>query len=214
MLKKYLGEAPFDVLLDGEILLSPDKKCTVYLDFVNDTEYEYPLCCKIRLNSSIEVDKTDFDVTLPAEGNTRQPLVFSLPKDSKLTGGEKICELLISDRIFDSKTEYEFEVRCEMTFKCREKDGSDQTLCSRNGVFLANKGERVEIQLALLEEKTVLLHITSGAVKGYDDGASITLSGGLNRLSFEMQEDGSFEFLDAVRCEKIYLDTLNPKYFI
>lgn len=214
MLKKYLGQAPFDVALDDDIIVSPDRKYTAFLEFKNDTEYEYPLCCKIRMSSCLKVDKTEFDVILPAEGNTRVPLTFSYPDDARFMGGEKLCELEITDSIFDSKSEYEFQVKCEMAFLCLENDSTGETLYSRNGTFFVNKGERVSLQLPVIQDKTVLLHIVSGKIKGYADGQEVLLAEGLCRLCFEMENDGCFEFYSPETGQKVFLDTLNPEYFI
>lgn len=219
MLKKILGEAPFEAEICGSIVVSPDKVCKAVLVFNNESEYDLPLSCNIKMCSFIAVDKTSFDVILPAEGNTSVELSFSVSDNSEIFGGSRICELEIADRIFDSRTEYEFEVSCELAYKCendRENEfaPTENVLFSRCGRIYANKGETISLELPSLEEAELLLCVVSGKIKNFKDGQKIRLTPPLCRLCFEMQDDGSFEFQNSVSLEKIYPDTLNPKYFI
>ncbi len=219
MLKKILGEAPFDAFLSEEIVLSPDKKCKAEMTFSNISEYDLPLSCSIRMNTFAKIDKAEFDVILPADGNTSETLAFSLSYDSRIFGGIKVCELEISDRIFDSKTLYEIEFSVESAYKCIDENEdafcpSQDILFTRNGVFYGNRGECVCLEVPSLEKSELELHIISGKIKGFKDSDEIILEKGMNRLCFEMEDDGSFEFRNTQNGEKIYPDTLNPKYFI
>lgn len=219
MLKKILGQAPFDVVLCGDVFISPDRKSTVQLLFSNDTEYDLPLCCTLRLCSSVNTDKISFDVILPAMGNTRETICFSQRPDEKIFGGTKICELEILDSIFDSKTEYEFDVNCEMSYKCLEEknvlfSASDEGLFTREGRFFANRGETVSLEIPSMSETEIELSVISGEILDFSDGQRIKLDTGLNRLSFTMSDDGCFEFKNPVSGDGIFIETLNPKHFI
>ena len=219
MLKKILGEAPFDAELCDSIVVSPYKSHKAEIVFQNDSEYDLPLSCNIKPGSFIDVTKTSCDVILPAEGKTNVQINFSVSKDSRIFGGSKICELEIVDRIFDSRTEYEFEVSCELSYKCGDSkvgafEASDEVFFSRNGVVFANAGEVISLEVPCLERKEILLNIISGKIKNFKDGETIILSEGLSRLCFEMEEDGSFEFQNPQSLEKVYPDTLNPKCFM
>ncbi|MBE6682142.1 MAG: hypothetical protein E7600_07655 [Ruminococcaceae bacterium] len=218
MLKKILGQAPFDVSLDKKVIITPGKKCSVTLLFSNDTEYDLPLSCSLNFTTSADVDKSSFDVVLPAEGKTQVQIVFSKETDSKLFSGKGIAELEILDRIFDSKTLYEFELLTESAYKCGDvKEGftpTESMLFTGGGVFFANKGETVFVEIPLMEEAQYRLGILSGSIKGRKDGDILRLSSGLNRLLFEMEDDGSFVILDSSSDEPAYPDTLNTQYFI
>lgn len=218
MLKKILGEAPFDVTLDKSVVITPGKNTDVRLFFSNDSEYDLPLSVKFNFDVSTEVDKTQFDVTVPAEGNTRVMLVFSKNPDAMIFTGLGIGEIEISDRVFDTRTIYEFEIISEAAYKCADFcDGFSQTddvLFTRNGMFFANKGETVFLEVPLNEDENYKIHIVSGKIKDIADEDLIELKKGLNRLSFEMQEDGSFEFLNPENDEKIHSDSVNTKCFI
>ena len=107
MLKKILGEAPFDIELDKNIVITPGKKMSVKLLFKNISEYDLPLSCSLDFSVSAEVDRTKFDIVVPADGKTECELVFSKDKSSRMFSGEGIAELEIVDRIFDSRTLYE-----------------------------------------------------------------------------------------------------------
>ena len=219
MLKKILGEAPFDIELCESIVVSPDKTHRAQLVFRNDSEYDLPLSCNIKMDSFVAVDRSSFDVILPAEGVTSVELAFSVPATSKIFGGSKICELEIVDRIFDSRTEYEFEVSCELSYKCENAKNdafspSENVFFSRDGRIYANKGETVCLEIPSLEQSKFLLHVVSGKIKNFNDGEIITVTPPLCRLCFEMQEDGSFEFQSPESLGRVYPDTLNPRYFI
>lgn len=218
MLKKILGEAPFDVELDKKVLIVPGKKTNVKLFFSNISEYDLPLSCSLTFSTSAKVDKTAFDIVVPADGNTEYELVFSADANARMFTGVGIAELEICDRIFDSKTLYEFEIICEAAYKCEAlSDGvapSEDVLFTSGGRFFANKGETVFAEIPLMENSEYRLKVFSGKVKDKNDGDVISLSSGLNRLVFEMLHDGSFEFCDVTSDETVYLDTINPKYFI
>lgn len=219
MLKKILGEAPFDAFLSEEIVLSPDKKCKAEMTFSNISEYDLPLSCNIRMNSFAKIDKAEFDIILPADGNTSEILAFSVPTDSRIYGGIKVCELEILDRIFDSKTLYEIEFAVESAYKCVDKKEdafcpSQDMLFTRNGMFYGNRSECVCLEVPSLEEAELELHVISGKIKGFKDSDVVKLEKGMNRLCFEMEDDGSFEFRNLQNGGKIYPDTINPEYFI
>ncbi len=219
MLKKILGQAPFDVALCGDVFLSPDRKSTVQLLFSNDTEYDLPLSCTLRLCPSVNADKISFDVILPAMGNTHEKISFSQKQGEKIFGGTKICELEILDGIFDSKTEYEFEINCEMSYRCLEGQNllfssSDEGLFTREGRFFANRGESVLLEIPSMTETEIELSVISGEIRDFSDGQKIKLDTGLNRLCFTMDDDGSFEFKNPISGNRIFIETLNPKYFI
>ena len=200
------------------VVITPGKKTCVRLLFSNDSEYDLPLSVKLSFSLSADVDKTQFDVTVPAEGNTEIPLTFSKQEDCKMFMGTSVGEIEITDRIFDSKTVYEFDVICEAAYKCADPlDGfspSNQALYSRNGTFFANSDETVFMEIPLSESAKYRLHIISGRINGYENDDIIALKFGLNKLCFEMQKDGSFEFLKTENDEKIYTDTINTKYFL
>lgn len=218
MLKKILGEAPFDVELDTDIVLTPGKKTTVKLLFSNISEYDLPLSCNLVFSTSVDVDKTSFDITVPADGKTECELTFSKDIDSRMFSGCGIAELEIVDRIFDSRTLYEFEVLCEAAYKCSEKDDgfspSDETLFTNRGRFFANSGERVFLEIPLMQSAEYTLFVCSGKIRDKKSGDVMSLAQGLNRICFEMLEDGSFELCDSLSEETVYPDTLNTKYFI
>lgn len=218
MLKKILGEAPFDVSLEKRIIITPGKKTVTTLLFSNTSEYDLPLSCSLNFSVSIDTDKTAFDVTVPAEGNTSVSLIFSKDADSRMFTGKGIAELEIVDRIFDSKTLYEFEILCESAYKCAGiNDGfsaSDNTLFTSCGRFFANKDEAVFIEIPCMEDTEYRLCILSGKIKKQNNGDLLKLTSGLNRIIFEMSQDGSFEFQDTVSGEAVYADTINTKHFI
>lgn len=218
MLKKILGEAPFDVELSKNIVITPGKKTAVKLLFSNISEYDLPLSCNLTFSTSVEVDRTAFDIVVPADGKTECELVFSKDTASRMFSGRGIAELEILDRIFDSRTLYEFEIMCEAAYKCTEKeDGfapSDETLFTNGGRFFANCGETVSLEIPLMNDAEYKLHIISGEIEGKNDGDMLKLPAGLCKLYFKMLRDGSFELCDASNEETIYPDTLNTKYFI
>ncbi len=219
MLKKILGEAPFDVTVNGEIRVSPQKGSKMNLEFVNDSEYDMPLSCSVAVQFFIKVDKSRFDIILPAEGKTSSEIAFSVSPDSKIFGGRSVCEIEISDRIFDSKTVYEAETVCEMSFKCCDKVSDAFTACgellfSHDGVIFGNKGEFVSLEILCTRQTEVILGIPDGAVKDCFDGQRLVLTEGLNKIVFEFIGDGGILFLDPSSEEKTYLTTLSPKYFI
>ncbi len=218
MLKKILGEAPFEISLKGNAAVSCNKKCDLTLVFENTGEYDYPVSCTVRIHSLLKADKTDFDIVVPAEGRTEQKIVFCSPNGAKISGGKKLCELALCEGVFESKSEYEFELAEEMAYKCcldkeRAAERSDEVLFSRDGVFFGNKGEVIAAFPLCLEEKQVRIDILSGSIKEYENGDIIKLVPPLSLLCFEFAEDGSFEFSDPATGEKVYLETLNPKYF-
>lgn len=218
MLKKILGEAPFDIELDKSVIITPCKKTVIKLLFSNISEYDLPLSCSLDFTTSVEVDKTKFDIIVPADGKTECELVFSKDIGSRIFSGCGIAELEIIDRIFDSRTLYEFEIFCEAAYKCGDADDgfvpSEEILFTNGGRFFANKKETVFIQIPVMEEKEYGLHILSGNIKNQSDGDIIKLSQGINKISFEMLEDGSFELCDVSSEETAFPDTLNTKYFI
>lgn len=218
MLKKILGEAPFDAELSNKVLIHPGKKTSVKLLFSNISEYDMPLSCKLSFSTSVEVDKSAFDIIVPADGKTECELAFAVDGDSKIFTGSAVAELEIFDRIFDSRTLYEFEILCEAAYKCADK-GEGFAPChdgvfTNDGIFFANKSETVFLEIPLVQEKELVLNVISGSIKSIKNGAVLRLSPGLNRLSFEMLEDGSFEFCDTSNDETMYPDTLNTKHFI
>lgn len=218
MLKKILGQAPFDAALDGDVIITPGKKRTVTLLLSNISEYDLPLSCSLNLSVSADVDKAEFDVIVPAEGKTEVCLTFSKDVYSRMFTGCGIAELEIVDRIFDSKTLYEFEICCEAAYKCTDKnDGflpTEEIFFTNEGRFFANKGERVCVEIPLMESTQYRLCILSGKIKDLNDGDIIKLSSGLNRLAFEMTGDGSFELRNADSDRTVYPDTVCTKYFI
>lgn len=218
MLKKILGEAPFDVELDKKVIITPGKKTSVKLLFNNISEYDLPLSASINFSVSAEVDKTRFDIIVPADGKTECVLTFSKDKASRMFSGIGIAELEIIDRIFDSKTLYEFDIVCEAAYKCAEEtegfEASEDVVFTNKGRFFANKGETVFVQVPLMEAVQYKLFVLSGKIKDKADGEILNLTPGLNKLCFTMLEDGSFEFRDPSSDETVYPDTLNTKYFI
>ena len=218
MLKKILGQAPFDITLNKKVVITPGKKTAVWLDFSNDSEYDLPLSLKLGLDVSVDVDKTEFDIVIPAGGKTECFLTFSKNLNTRMFTGKGIGELEIVDRIFDSKTLYEFEILCESAYKCAcLNDGfspSDDIIFSNGGRFFANKGETLFLEIPLMEDQEYKLCVISGKIKNINDGDVLKLTSGINRLVFEILEDGSFEFEDLVSAEKIYADTINTKFFI
>ena len=218
MLKKILGEAPFDAGLSKKVVITPGKKTAVKLLFSNISEYDLPLSCSLVFSTSVEVDKTAFDIVVPADGKTECELVFSVDTDARMFTGDSVAELEIVDRIFDSRTLYEFEVFCEAAYKCGDTDDgflpTGDVLFTNGGRFFANCGETVFLEIPLMEEKEYRLHILSGKIRDKSDGDIFRLSQGLGRLSFEMLEDGSFELCDTSNDETVYPDTLNTKCFI
>lgn len=219
MLKRILGQAPFDVSLSERIIVVPGQKSRARLVFTGDSEYDLPLSCNLDVNGFVKVDASSFDVMVPAGGKSESELVFSASPDSMILGGEKVFSLEIIDRIFDTKTEYELSIRCEMGYKCslsKEEafEKTDTPLYSRSGVFFGNKGEIISLEIPCENETEIKIAVLSGKIKDVPDGKSIHLNTGVNRLFFEMQQDGSFELCDVTSDETIYLDTINPKYFI
>lgn len=218
LLKRILGQAPFDIDIDRRVVITPGKKTKVLLLFSNDSEYDLPLSVKLCFDISVQVDKTAFDITVPAGGNTQCSLVFSKDTDAEMFTGRGIAELETVDRIFDSKTFYEFEILCEAAYKCEDEplgfSPSEQILFTNGGVFFANRGETAFVEIPLMENAEYRLGVLSGSIKDKKDGDILKLSKGLNRLCFEMLEDGSFTFLNISNDEPVYPDTLNTKNFI
>ena len=70
------------------------------------------------------------------------------------------------------------------------------------------------IEIPLMESTEYKLCVISGKIKNRADGETLSLSAGLNKLSFTMLEDGSFELQNAFNDETIYPDTIGTKYFI
>ena len=219
MLKKVLGQAPFDVKLCEDIIIVPEREAKAVLLFENASEYDLPLSCSLTLDSSIRVDCLKFDAVLPAEGKTEKSLCFSLPKDTKIIGGIAVCELEIIDRILDSKVIYELEIKTEMAYKCCEVVNqaflpSEDILFTRCGRFFANRDEIIALEIPTMEKSEIELSVTSGKIRNFADGQIIELDTGLNRLIFDMEEDGSFEFKNPVSGDKVLTRTLSPKYYI
>lgn len=218
MLKKILGEAPFDIALDKKIVITPGKKTSVKLLFSNISEYDLPLSCSLSFSVSAEVDKAKFDIIVPADGKTECELTFSKDKDARMFSGRGIAELEIVDRIFDSRTLYEFDIFCEAAYKCAEEadgfKGAEETVFTRHGRFYANSGETVFAEIPLMESTEYSLRLLSGKIEGRSDGEMLKLTAGLNKLSFTMLEDGSFELVDPLNDETVYPDTIGTKYFI
>ena len=132
--------------------------------------------------------------------------------------GEGIAELEIIDRIFDSRTLYEFDIFCEAAYKCAgEGDGfapSEDIVFTRHGRFYANSGETVFVEIPVMDSAEYNLCLLSGKIKGRSDGEILKLDAGLNKLSFTMLEDGSFELQNSSNDETVYPDTIGTKYFI
>ena len=219
MLRKILGEAPFCAEMNEKIVVLPGRDKKAQIVFTNDSEYDLPLSCTLNVPSFINTDKCDFDVVVPAEGITNVTITFSVNINERLFGGEKIFELEIIDGIFDTKTLYEFEAWCEICYKCcdNEKEAflpTEEVLFSKDAVLFGNRGEIISLEIPSAEKKQIVLHVISGKIKDKKDGETIFLSEGLNRILFEMAEDGSFEFQNPESFEKIYPDTLNTEYFM
>ena len=218
MLKKILGEAPFDVFLDKPVVIVPGKKTLVKLLFSNISEYDLPLSCSLAFLTSVEADRSEFDIVVPADGKTECELIFSKDPASRMFSGCGIAELEIVDRILDSRTLYEFEIMCESAYSCVEKNEgftpTDCMLFTNGGRFFANKGETVVLEIPLIEPAEHKLCVISGKIKDRNNGEVLKLTAGINRLLFEMSEDGSFEFRNTSNDELVYHDTLNTKYFI
>lgn len=219
MLKRILGQAPFNVSFEEDVLVVPGKSTEISLLFENESEYDLPLSCLFRIESSLKIDCLEFDIVLPAEGKTKKTLVFSLGDDEKIIGGENVCELEIIDRILDTKTVYELEIKGEMAYKCSELISeaflpSDEAVFTRNGRFFANKDEIIAIEIPTSEETETQLSVISGKVRNFHDGQTIKLDAGLNRIIFDMEQDGCFEFVNSVSGDRMFCRTLNPKYYI
>ncbi len=199
--------------------MSPDKKSTSKLIIKNGTEYDYPLACRFTVPLFVKVSKPAFDLVAPAEGVTHSDVDFFVSDDAKIVGGKKVCEIEISDGIFDSKTLYEADIVMEMAYCCRtEKEElfskSSDTSYTRGGVFFANCGETVVLQIPLMEKKEICINLLSGKIKDKDCVFTIQLDAGLNRVCFEMAEDGSFEFLCPDSGERLFCETVKPECFI
>ena len=112
----------------------------------------------------------------------------------------------------------ELSTRGESAYKCAGiNDGfsaSDNTLFTSCGRFFANKDEAVFIEIPCMEDTEYRLCILSGKIKKQNNGDLLKLTSGLNRIIFEMSQDGSFEFQDTVSGEAVYADTINTKHFI
>ena len=219
MLKRILGEAPYDVFLDGSALVVPYKRTELTLVFVSKTEYDLPLSCFFRLSGSIKTDICEFDVVLPAEGKTKQQIVLTLQEDAKIVGGESLAELEIIDRLLDSKTVYELELMGEMAYMCvKDKNvsffPSDGAVYTRNGRFFGNRGEYISLEIPVMEQTETELSVISGKITDLSDGHKIVLTPGINRILLKMEEDTSFELVNPSGGQTVFLKTVNPEFFI
>ena len=210
MLNKILGGIPFDVSLKGNFAVSPVRECKLGLVFENSGEYDYPVLCRIKIHSLIRVDSPEFDIVVPAEGKTEKTLTFSLAEDVRLCGGEKLCELEISEGVFDSKALFEFNVCEEMLYECRGRDRG--VFCSRDGVFFGNKGEKMKIVFACLDGKDVCVETHSGSLEEYKNGDTIKLFPPMTAFECSFREDTSFSFTNPSNGERAYIETVNPTF--
>ena len=210
MLNRILGEIPFDVSLRGSFAVSPDRECKLLLVFENTGEYDYPASCSIAIHSLIRIDSPQFDIVIPAEGKTEKTLTFSLPRDVRLCGGEKICEIEISEGVFDSKAQFEFNICEEMLYECQGQERG--VFCSRDGVFFGNKGEKMKIIFACLEKKDICVEIHSGNLGEYKNGDIIKLSPPMTAFECSFSEDSSFCFINVSDGERTFTQTVNPAF--
>lgn len=226
MLKKILGDACFDISIkEGKRLLLPGKALCVTLCFSNDTEYDLPLSCTLTLPRTVKCDRCEFDVILPAEGNTEQTMVFSVSENELSFCGQSICEIKICDRVFSFESSYELELHTEMAYKCSlpQDNGSNKSngvLFSRGGTIYANKGERISMQIIALQETDIHAVYEKGFIHSLNlcgkrtESDTIHLSVGCNSLYFDALCDGELHFESVSNDEAIFLDTINPINFV
>lgn len=225
MLKKILGDAPFEVEVEKNIVLTPGEKKNVEFVFRNETEYDLPLSCGFKFYSNIKCDKSFFDIIVPANGKTKENVCFYAEKNERVFFGNNVCELKICDGVLESESDYELLIFCEMSYICIDHEkssdnGEENFYFTRNGSFFANGNEKVTFKIPTAEKMNVTLETLSGktgviCVNGKKcnthKSADIELKEGLNVVSVSMKEDGSFALSDFSGKIGTFLDTINAK---
>lgn len=225
MLKKILGDAPFEVNVERKVVLTPGEKTNVEFVFRNETEYDLPLCCSFNFYSNIKCDKKIFDITVPANGKTKETVGFYTQTSDRLFFGKNLCELKIRDGVLESESDYELLIFCEMSYSCKSErcdsdDVKEHCFFTRGGVFFANAGENVKVKIPTAEKKNVVIDTLSGKMLSVfvcgkeckaEKSTEIELCEGLNEVLINMKEDGNFAFSDFSGNTGLFLDTINAK---
>ena len=229
MIKQILGDGN-GLLLETrqeKIFLAPSRKKVITVYGKNTTEYDMKLYLSLSLPFCIKSSLGEFDFTIPAEGNSRFDIDFSLSDDSKLFMGEAVCELKVCDRVLEWENVYEIPLMCEMAYS--EKNSvsfsaeSDSSFSSKGAFWLDGKNNAL-FEIPLQEKKSVLLVSDEGdefdaildgiALKSKDGRLSLNLNEGLNKLAVFSENEQAICVLDSSSEEPTCLNTLNPKFFI
>ncbi len=222
MIKKILGNAPFDISCN-DVVLVPGKTKKLTFRITNDTEYDLPLEFCLGFSSAVKSELSSFNVIVPADGNTVKGLKLDLDEQSKIFTSEHLCEVKIRDGVLESESDYEMLILCEMAYKCTEVmndfSPTEEKYFTSNGSFFINKDECICLEIPLAEEKTVSLEKDEKDVSVWLDKTqtapiAIKLHAGLNRLCIKANDDMSFSFYDKNSMQKIYLNTLNTEFFL
>ncbi|MBP3579983.1 MAG: hypothetical protein J6K12_01915 [Clostridia bacterium] len=211
------------IIEEDEIFLCPSKKNKIELLAKNDTEYDMHLFFCFHMTGNVAMDKKEFDVFVPAQGNTCHTLVLSLSSEEKMYTGESVLEFLVKDRVLEWTCGYEIQVFTENVFKCCEKidySQNPQMLFSDKGVIYIDKGEYAVMEVAnLLECDVTLESIEGNDIKVYVEkelcrNGRVHLKEGLNRLCITAEKESRVVIKDELSGKKVCLNTVNPKYFL
>ncbi len=211
------------VIEQGEIFLCPSKKNKIQLFAKNITEYDMHLFFSFQMTGKVAMEKKEFDMFVPAQGNTCHTLVLSLSTEEKMYTGESVLEFLVKDRVLEWTCGYEIPIFTENVFKCCEKidySQSSQMLFSDKGVIYIGKGEYAVMEAASLEESDVSVESTEGndirvyAEKELCRDGRVHLKEGLNRLCITAEKESRVIIKDEMSGKTVCLNTVNPKYFL
>lgn len=212
---------------EENIFLTPSKTKTVTIYGKNTTEYDMQLYISLSLPFGIKSSLKEFDFSVPAEGNSRFELDFSLSDDNKIFMGEAVCEIKVCDRVLEWESVYEIPLMCEMAYCYNEKalfsPDSAPMYTSKGGLWLDGINAAL-FEIPLQEAKNVIVSSDEGEnfcvnLDGNNIHSSkgilfLTLKNRLNKLFIRSDKEQAISFLDTSSEETVCLNTVNPKYFI
>ncbi len=222
MIKKILGNAPFDISC-GQAVLVPGKTKNIDFRLSNDTEYDLPLKFVLSFSSTVKSDLSEFNVVVPAGGNTKKTLKLDVDRNDKIFFSEHLCEIKIHDGVLNSESDYEIAFPCEMAYKCTDKENNftatNEVYFTSEGTFFANSNECICLEIPLAEQMIISTEKNQTETRTMLDGVQVNsreikLHPGLNKLCIKMFCDGKIEFFDTESMQKIFLNTINPMYFL
>lgn len=222
MIKRVLGNAPFEISCNDTVLL-PGKTREVVISLSNDTEYDLPLSFRFEFNSKVKCDLSAFNIVVPAEGNTQKTLKFEVDQGDKIFTAEHLCNIKVHDGVLESESDYELILPCEMAFKYSNEQNdfspADEVYFTRDGAFFINKDEFICLEIPLSEQEIITIEKDEAKALVFVDGKvadnrEIMLHEGLNKLCIKACCDQKIELFDKYSMQKIYLNTLNPMIFL